>query len=217
MGAGSACWDRRRPVGTPGETTLRCAATGSSIPRPANPVRPSSLAKKVSPRRGVARSVHITSALRPGSFAGRPHLPHRHRIVRLPRGGVDQATTPVEKSALICASTDFEQIVDAPEVFVSRVANDRRPAGRQIGRDDALRQVAVDVGIHARERELNRQDPRTVAAFEKRPPCRRRPGRIDVRRRRPRRNRDWQISHRAVRGRPDRETSASSRRDRPSA
>ena len=84
-------------------------------------------------------------------------------------------TMPTEKSVLILFDP-LEQRVDAVEVLAPAAAGQRVTAERCEGLDDALGKVAVDVRVHAGQRELDREMPRLLPRLEQRPPRGRRRG-----------------------------------------
>ena len=80
------------------------------------------------------------------------------------------AITPVANSSLISAFDGFENGVHPLEIVVTRIRRPGRAAHLFEHRDNAPGEIAVDVGVHAGKRELERVHVRRRSRREQRPP-----------------------------------------------
>src|SRR5688572_7209767 len=111
----------------------------------------------------------------PGRGPRPAHVPHRDDAVELAErlvGQADETRREVRPDARLRL---VEQRVDCAEVAVLRAAAHGCNVERAAGVDERERQVAVDVRVHARERELDRGDAAARARLEQRGPRARRP------------------------------------------
>ena len=108
--------------------------------------------------------------VRPRGVAGALDAPHRQHVVDAAQRVVGDVEQAVEELLLDVLLDPGEDRVDAAEVAVlGRAALGLEPALEQRG-DERDRQVVVDVGVHARQRELQRRHARAPARVEQRPP-----------------------------------------------
>ena len=125
---------------------------------------------KRAPANGMSRTAQSVSALHPRRGARPAHVPHRDDAVQLAERVVRPADEPRREVGPHPRLRLGEQRIDRAVVGVLRAVARRHDVERAAGLDERDRQVAVDVCVHARERELDRGDPASRARLEQRRP-----------------------------------------------